>query len=59
MKKLAAFRLDPELIAGLEEVKRKTGAPVAEQVRRAIKSWLASQGVTGKAEQKRVTRKRS
>jgi hypothetical protein len=58
-KKLAAFRLDPEMIAALEEVKRKTGAPVAEQVRRAISMWLASQGVTGKPGRTRAdTRKR-
>jgi len=57
-KKLAAFRLDPELIAGLQEVKRKTGAPVAEQVRRAVQAWLASQGAMRKPERRR-TRKRS
>ena len=44
-KKLAAFRLDTELIEGLEQVKLKTGAPIAEQVRRAIRAWA---GVTGR-----------
>ena len=54
-KKLAAFRLDTELIEGLEQVKLKTGAPIAEQVRRAIRGWLASQGVTAKSARKRTT----
>jgi hypothetical protein len=59
-KKLAAFRLDLELIVGLEEVKRKTGAPIAEQVRRAIQAWLASHGVKARADRRRgATRRRS
>lgn len=45
-KKLAAFRLDPEMIAGLQAVKDRTGAPVAEQVRRAIVAWLKIHGTT-------------
>ena len=32
--------LDLGLIEGLERVKRETGAPIAEQVRRAIQAWL-------------------
>jgi hypothetical protein len=57
-KKLAAFRLDPELIAGLEDVKERTGAPIAEQVRRAIARWLEQNGVSLKAERKRVGARR-
>ena len=59
-KKLAAYRLDTELIEGLEQVKEKTGAPIAEQVRRAIKAWLATNGViVQKSDRKRAsTRKR-
>jgi predicted DNA-binding protein len=52
-KKLAAFRLDPELIEGLQLVKAKTGAPIAEQVRRAIVAWLRANGLTEKADRKR------
>jgi predicted DNA-binding protein len=59
-KRLAAFRLDPELIDGLQALKDKTGAPIAEQVRRAIVAWLNANGVTAKAEGKRSgTRRRS
>jgi predicted DNA-binding protein len=57
-KKLAAFRLDPELIEGLQAIKDRTGAPIAEQVRRAIVAWLKANGV--KTERPRVSaRKRS
>ncbi len=59
-KKLVALRFDLDLIAGLEEVKRRTGAPVAEQVRRAVAAWLASQDIKTKADRRRaVTRRRS
>jgi hypothetical protein len=58
-KKLAAFRLDVDMIAGLEQVKAKTGAPIAEQVRRALAAWLKANGVSVKAGRERaVTRKR-
>ena len=39
-RKLAAFRLDTDVIEGLERVKERTGAPRAEQVRRSIQGWL-------------------
>ena len=44
-RRLAAYRLDPETIAGLEFVKRRDGVPVSEQVRRALESWLDEKGV--------------
>jgi hypothetical protein len=39
-KRLAALRLDTDLIEGLDRVKERTGAPRAEQVRRSIQGWL-------------------
>jgi predicted DNA-binding protein len=59
-KKLAAFRLELEMIEGMERVKARTGAPIAEQVRRAIEAWLAEHDVKAKADRKRAsTRRRS
>lgn len=60
-KKLAAFRLDIELIEGLQAVKDRTGAPIAEQVRRALVAWLHEHGAKKtKTERTRATtRKRS
>ena len=52
-KRLTAFRLDPELIDGLKAIKERTGAPIAEQVRRAIVAWLKKNDV------KRSGRKRA
>jgi hypothetical protein len=45
IKRFVGLRLDPEQFAALEAVKAKTGAPRAEQIRRAIDMWLKAQGV--------------
>jgi hypothetical protein len=59
-KKLTAFRIDEELLAGLEVIWEREGIQPAEQVRRAIRTWLESKGLRVKAERKRAsTRKRS
>jgi hypothetical protein len=53
------FRLESELLDGLQQVRERDGIPVSEQVRRAIQAWLKEQGVAVKAERKRAaTRKR-
>lgn len=58
--KSATFRIDRELLDGLEEIKQRVGVSVSEQVRRAIQAWLKQHGVSGKAERNRAaTRKRS
>ena len=58
-KKLAGFRIDEELLDGLQEVWDRDGITAAEQVRRAIRAWLEQKGVKVKSERKRaVTRKR-
>jgi hypothetical protein len=42
-RKLAAFRLDQEIIEALQRVKDRVGVPVSEQVRRALVDWLVKQ----------------
>ncbi len=59
-KKQTAFRIEPEILDGLQRVKIRDGIPISEQVRRALREWLARRGVTVKTERPRgVTRKRS
>lgn len=59
-KKYAAFRIDEELLQGLQEVWDRDGIAVPEQVRRAIRQWLEQKGVVVKTDRKRAgTRKRS
>ena len=53
------FRIDPELIAGLQELRERDGVPVSEQVRRAIQMWLESKGVkVKKAASRRASTRR-
>jgi len=37
------MRLERELIGELQRVKARTGCPVTEQVRRALRDWLSRQ----------------
>lgn len=58
-KKTFTFAIDDELKAGLQLVRERDGITEAEQIRRAIRTWLESRQAI-KAERKRaVTRKRS
>ena len=57
--KPATFRLERHLLEGLEEVKRRDGVPISEQVRRAVIAWLGTKGINVKSGAPRaVTRKR-
>jgi hypothetical protein len=58
-KKQTAFRIDPDILEGLQEIKARVGIPLSEQVRRALRAWLDQHGGK-KTERPRVTpRKRS
>jgi metal-responsive CopG/Arc/MetJ family transcriptional regulator len=58
-RKLTAFRIDTDLLDGLQRVWKRDGVQPSEQVRRAIRKWLETKGAV-KAERKRaVTRRRS
>ena len=57
--KPTTFRLETEIMDALGAIRDRDGIAVSEQVRRALKEWIAAKGVTLKAERKRaVTRKR-
>ena len=59
-KKLTAFRIDEDLLLGLEEVWERDGVTVPEQVRRAIRDWLQKKDVTVKTAPRRaLTRRRA
>ena len=59
-KRQTAFRIEPEILDGLHEVKTRDGLPISEQVRRALREWLQHRGVKLRAVRPRaVTRKRS
>jgi len=53
-KKQTAFRIDPDILEGLQQLKARDGIPLSEQVRRALRLWLESKGVIKKAARPRV-----
>jgi hypothetical protein len=44
-RRVAAFRLDEDLIEGLEKVWQRDAVQPSEQVRRAVRQWLERKGV--------------
>ena len=58
LRRVTTFRIDADLLDGLQEVWSRDGVAVSEQVRRAIRAWLEQKGVV-KAQRKRTTRRRS
>ena len=45
-KQMTAFRLEPDIIDGLNRVKDRDGIPFSVQVDRALRAWLDKKGVT-------------
>jgi hypothetical protein len=60
-RKLHTFRIDEDLLQAMQDIWERDGIQVSEQIRRAIRAWLETKGVTSRrAERKRAaTRKRS
>ena len=54
IRKTVTFRIDDDLIEGMEALFERDGISASEQIRRALKVWLGSKGVT-KTERKRPT----
>ena len=52
---LAAFRLEPELLAGLKAIRERDGILISWQVRQAIREWLDSKGIAVRATPERVS----
>ena len=58
--KPTTFRLETEIMDALAMIRDRDGVAVSEQVRRALKQWIADKGVTIKSARKRVVaRKRA
>ncbi len=58
---VTTVRIDEELLEGMRNVEERDGVLVSEQVRRAIRAWLATKGFNVKPARKRAaeTRKRA
>jgi hypothetical protein len=44
-KELTAFRMAPEVMKAMREVKAKEGIPIAVQLDFAIRAWLKQKGI--------------
>ena len=57
-KELTAFRIAPEVMAGLRHIKERDGVPLSVQVDRALRAWLRVKGAETKAASRRVSPRR-
>ena len=53
-RKVMTFRIDDDLVDGMEKLWERDGIAVSEQVRRAIRAWLESKGIKDKGRKRRV-----
>ena len=44
-KKQTGFRIERDILEGLQQVKVRDGIPISEQVRRALRDWLDSRQI--------------
>ena len=51
-KKQSNFRIDEDIMRGLQEVKEHDGIPISEQVRRALRAWLEAKEIAKKKPKK-------
>lgn len=58
-KRFTGIRIDEDLLAGLDALKKRDGAAIAESVRRAIRAYLVDRGVAvEKPDKKRPAKRR-
>lgn len=55
--RILTFRPDDEIYECMERLKEQHGTPFSEQIRRALRKWLAEQGVLKAQGKRAVTRK--
>ena len=52
LRKQSNFRIDPDIMDGLQLVKERDGIPLSEQMRRALREWLRQKGALKKPAKK-------
>jgi len=52
------FRLEQSLVDAMRELRERDGIPATEQVRRALREWLAQKGIEVEAPPKTARRRR-
>ena len=54
IRRTYTFRIDDDLIEGLQTVWERDGIKIPEQIRRAVRVWLESKGIKSTAKSARV-----
>ena len=57
-KKLTNFRIDADLLDGMESIRDRDGISVSEQVRRAIQMWLDARERRARAARRKGVKRR-
>ena len=57
--RMLTFRPDDEILDAMAALKERDGIPYSEQIRRALRTWLAKKGILKTDRKGAVTRKRS
>jgi hypothetical protein len=58
IRRVATFRLDDDLLEGMQVIWERDGVQPSEQVRRALRAWLESKDVKMKAAPRRASTRR-
>jgi hypothetical protein len=59
-KELTAFRVQPDLMEAMRQVKERDGIPISRQLDFALRDWLRKKGAMPKAARRRaVTRRKA
>ena len=58
VRRVATFRIDDDLMEGMQRLQGRDGIPLSEQIRRALRPWLEAKGVLKSERKRAVTRKR-
>ena len=56
--RVITFRPDADILAGMEALKERDGVPFSEQIRRALRDWLAQKNVMKQTASRRVSPRR-
>ncbi|MEO7891219.1 MAG: hypothetical protein ABIW19_14570 [Vicinamibacterales bacterium] len=58
VRRVATFRVDEDVLEGMEFLRDRDGIPFSEQIRRGLRLWLDSKGVKVKAAPRRAGTRR-
>jgi hypothetical protein len=59
IERVTTFRIPDDLLQAMQALKERDGIPFSEQIRRALRMWLETKGLTSVAVERKRSRKRS